>query len=405
MSLSHYIEAEKTKDLSILKEILGAEDSFFFETINENSSEIKIITAAKPIQKFRSLDELDGFIKNHGDKYKNTDAGMAGYINYEGALEFAFYEKIHELNLKQEDLKSLLMPYQDKETKYKIITPDSDEFINNVKKAQEYISEGDIYQANITRKFLIENQKEPFLNKQAKANFKSQKIGLNIYSKLRKANPAPYCGYLNFEDYEIISSSPESFLKIYSEGSKLKISSSPIKGTADLENRNFLINSKKDKAEHIMIVDLVRNDLGRICKTGSIEVGEMLGIYQFKNLFHYISTVSGDLKDKLSFKEIFEACFPGGSITGAPKIRAMEIIKELEPVERGPYTGSMGYMKYNGEHLKAEFNILIRTIVINKKKNEASFHSGGGITAYSDPKLELEESNLKAEKLIDALNT
>jgi len=206
------------------------------------------------------------------------------------------------------------------------------------------------------------------------------------------------------------------------------IESSPIKGTADLSKKNELLISEKEKAEHIMIIDLIRNDLSRISKTGSVKVSEFMEIKKFKNLFHLVSKVSSVLNEdsflKISsehrsskpwmtnksqnftsipdLEKIFSATFPGGSITGTPKIRAMEIIKELEGIKRGPYTGSIGYFKF---HEGGEFNIIIRSLVYDKIKQELSFHSGAGITSGSNPEEEFKEIQLKAEKIYQSLGS
>ena len=293
---------------------------------------------------------------------------------------------------------------------WKVIKPDDTDYIAAVKKCQEYIKEGDIYQANIAHKFRVQGE-----------GVKGE--GVTIYERLKALNPAPYSGYMDFEDFEIISSSPESFLKFTKQNQDWLISSSPIKGTAKLNELSSLMESSKERAEHIMIVDLIRNDLGRICQPGTIKADELMSIHKFKNLYHYISTVTGLLRhpgliegspnkargsstpsqnNKIpNFEKIFAATFPGGSITGTPKIRCMEIIKELESGPRGLFTGAMGYFRFQDG---GEFNILIRTIIHDKKTDEWSFHTGSGITAYSDPEKELEESYLKAEKLVEVFN-
>ena len=271
--------------------------------------------------------------------------------------------------------------------------PSSKKYLEAIQKCQDYIKEGDIYQANITQKFTICHPEEL----QATS-------GSQLYQKLKSLNPAPYMGYMNFKNYEIISSSPECFLSLEPKNEDWFISSSPIKGTAKLNELDYLLKSEKERAEHIMILDLIRNDLSRICEPGSIEVPEILASHKFTNLYHLISTINGKLKAQEAlpnFQDIFAACFPGGSITGAPKIRAMEIIKELESNPRGPYTGTMGYFRFKDG---GKFNILIRSFVHDKINNELSFHVGAGITAQSNPEQELQECYLKAEKLLEVLN-
>lgn len=359
--------------------------SFSFES-SDNSG--KSICGSNPIAIFNCLEDLDEFIETHTELRSLTNAGIAGYISYEGDLEFGVFEeiKVCETGLPRR----LRYASSARNDDNLLVYPDPQKYINAVKKCQEYIREGDIYQANIAHKFIVRN-----------TNLSEEEV----YSKLKALNPAPYTGYMRFKNYSIISSSPESFLKISNTGT---ISSSPIKGTANLDQLNELSVSAKEHAEHIMIVDLIRNDLGRICETGSIALNEKLKIKKFINLYHLISVIEGQLKPEIyningvpSFAKIFASCFPGGSITGAPKIRAMQIIKELESNPRGPYTGTMGYYRFRDG---GEFNILIRSIIINKIFDEISFHTGSGITAYSDPDSELEETYLKAEKLIEVFS-
>lgn len=398
MSLLNSIEQENKVEAE-----LSLSYNFCFETLDEKSQVNKTIYGSNPDRIFTSLEELEEFVGVNYSKYKDTNAGIAGYIGYEGDLEFAFYKDIYVSDQQVRNSSNGLEDFWSKNS-FCIKEADPLEFIDAVKKCQQYIKEGDIYQANLTRKFLVDIVKENSDIK--KENNFDCLLGEAIYQKLCKSNPAAYAGYMNFAKYQIISSSPESFLKFYNDKDKTGaryISTSPIKGTAEINKLNFLRASEKDHAEHIMIVDLERNDLGRLCKTGTISVEELMGIHKFNNLYHYISTIAGELKeelyaDGLKFNKIFAALFPSGSITGAPKIRAMEIIRELESSPRGPYTGTMGYWKFNGE---GEFNILIRSIVVDKQSREISFHAGGGITASSIPEEELKETNLKAQKLKD----
>lgn len=334
----------------------------------------KFILCKNPIAKFTDLNTLNEFINS---RTFTENAGFAGYISYEGDLEFVVFE---EINI-QPSLKSSQKAPSIQGAIYK---PSKSQFIDCINKCKEYIREGDIYQANLSQKFTIQ----------------SQNPTREVYAKLKLSNPNTYMGFLDYSKYQILSSSPESFLKIYPKNSKWYIESSPIKGTAKLNHKSDLELSEKEKAEHIMILDLIRNDLNRICKTGSVQVSKSLNIERCSNLYHLISTVEGELKE-LDFPQIFAAMFPGGSITGAPKIRAMEIIKKLEPCPRGPYTGSMGYFRFKDG---GEFNILIRTLIYNKFEQEFSFHSGAGITADSEPDKEYEEILLKAQKLFEVFD-
>lgn len=402
---------------------------------------INQIKCFKPIRKFFSLSGLNSFLQENPEILESPEAGIAGYICYEGDMEFILYEEIKkissvninsEINTESDIYKQSLkkIPHQNFKIKdFPIKNFNRNEYIRKIQECQKYIEEGDIYQANISEKISLSKEL---------SNDDIEKL----YENLKAANPAPYSAFINYSNYAILSSSPESFLKIYPKNHKddenaenknaeigvtqhaydWVIESSPIKGTADLTKKNELLISEKEKAEHIMIIDLIRNDLSRISKTGSVRVSEFMEIKKFKNLFHLVSKVSSILNED-SFLEIssehtsskprmanksqkitlipdlekiFSATFPGGSITGTPKIRAMEVIKELEGIKRGPYTGSIGYFKF---HEGGEFNIIIRSLVYDKIKQELSFHSGAGITSGSNPEEEFKEIQLKAEKL------
>jgi para-aminobenzoate synthetase component 1 len=207
---------------------------------------------------------------------------------------------------------------------------------------------------------------------------------------------------MNFEGFNIICSSPERFLSI----KKRVVETRPIKGTMprgfnvaeDLKNKNILINSEKDKAELLMVVDLERNDLSKVCKPGSVKVTELFKLEEYSTVFHLVSTVIGELKEAVSPLDCIKACFPGGSITGTPKIRSMEIIEELEPVRRNIYTGALGYLGFEGN---VDLNIIIRTILI--KDNKAYFGVGGGITWDSKEESEYDETLDKAKALMRVL--
>lgn len=255
-----------------------------------------------------------------------------------------------------------------------------------VDKLRELIRDGEIYQANLSQQF--------------RASFNGR--GIDLYRKLRESNPAPYAAYLNFGDEKILSSSPERFLKCDSGIASTR----PIKGTRprgkDLAEENFYKNelalSEKDKAELLMIVDLERNDLGKICRPGSIEVEGLYGQETYASVIHQTASIRGCLAEGRNAIDCIEAMFPGGSITGTPKIRAMEVIDELETVKRGIYTGSIGYIGFDG---RADFNIAIRTMRI--KNNEIAFNVGGGVVWDSDPVSEYEETLLKAKAIFQAL--
>ncbi len=261
-----------------------------------------------------------------------------------------------------------------------------EEYLKRIVELKEWIREGEIYQANFSQRFT--------------ADFDGS--GIDLYHQLRTVNPAPYAAYLNFGDEEILSSSPERFLKC-ADGFA---STRPIKGTRprgcsqDEEDRfrHELSHSEKDWAELLMIVDLERNDLGRVCVPGTIEVKDLYGLETYASVIHQTATVQGRLRPECDAIDAIEAMFPGGSITGAPKIRAMEIIDETERGDRGVYTGSIGYLGFDG---RADFNIAIRTICV--EAGQAVLNVGGGIVWDSDPDSEYEETLLKARALFTAL--
>lgn len=261
-----------------------------------------------------------------------------------------------------------------------------DEYIETVEKFRQYIRTGDIYIANLTQRFCCETTKEPY----------------EVYKNLRHINPAPFAAFMNVEDFSIVSSSPERFLEIRNN----VVETRPIKGTRprgknseeDLKNKMELINSEKDKSELLMIVDLERNDLSKVCKPYSVKVTELFELEEYSTVFHLVSTVIGELKEEHTAVDCIKACFPGGSITGAPKVRSMEVIEELEPTRRNIYTGCIGYLGFDGN---ADFNIVIRTILMKDKK--AYLGVGGGITWESIKEDEYEETLDKARALMRVL--
>ena len=266
------------------------------------------------------------------------------------------------------------------------------EFCRRVKLAQEYIAAGDIYQVNLSHEFSSPCPWSPEQGNEA---------SFTLYEHLRKISPAPFAAYLNLDQRQILSSSPELFLRI----SGREITTRPIKGTrprfrdqsADERSAYELITSPKEIAELIMITDLERNDLGRICMPGSINVSELLSLERFEQVFHLVSTVNGQLQPDTDPLDALLSCFPGGSITGAPKIRAMQIIDELETTSRGLYTGAIGVFGFNDESI---FNIAIRTAMVEQQ--QLHFNVGAGIVADSVPEQEFEETLHKARGIFQA---
>jgi para-aminobenzoate synthetase component 1 len=226
---------------------------------------------------------------------------------------------------------------------------------------------------------------------------------LQLYSAIRTNNPAPFCGLFQAGKTAIVSASPERFLKVDRNGT---VETRPIKGTrrrprspiADLYAGTELATSEKDRSENVMIVDLLRNDLSRICEVDSLSVDRLCEIETFPFLLHMVSSIRGRLKENVSLSQLMAAIFPGGSITGAPKIRAMEIIAEIEPTVRGPYCGCLGYISTNGD---MDWNILIRTLTCSH--GWWQFQVGGGIVADSQPEQEEEETWTKAAGIVAAI--
>lgn len=261
-----------------------------------------------------------------------------------------------------------------------------EKFKNSVRKIKNYIKNGDVYQVNLTQRFSGTTELSSY----------------ELYRDLRKISPAPFGAYLNFDSFHILSNSPERFIKCFDN----KIQTRPIKGTRprgkdkieDLKLQDELLNSEKDKAELLMIVDLQRNDLGKISKVGTVKVPELFVIEPYANVNHLVATVEGELEEGKSCIDIIKATFPGGSITGAPKIRAMEIIDELENTKRNVYTGSLGYIGFDGS---MDLNIAIRTII--KKDDNLYFQVGGGITWDSNEEDEYNETLYKAKSIMKAL--
>jgi para-aminobenzoate synthetase component 1 len=249
-----------------------------------------------------------------------------------------------------------------------------------VRRAIEYIGAGDVFQVNLSQRFTAGLKSHP----------------AEIYQRLVRQSPAAYGAYLGYDDFAIISNSPELFLRVTPDR---RIVTRPIKGTRPMAAgmEMALRDSIKDQAELNMIVDLERNDLGRVCRVGSVEVAERRAIEAHPTLYHGVATIRGMLREDVTFVDLLRATFPGGSVTGAPKIRAMEIIDELEPVRRGPYCGAIGYLDAAGN---MQFNVAIRTMIA--KAGRIHIPVGGGIVADSDPAEEYEETLVKAKAMMAA---
>ena len=260
------------------------------------------------------------------------------------------------------------------------------EYDQMLARCQEHILAGDIYQANLSHRFSA-----PFAGR-----------GIDLYRRLRAINPSPFAAYLRFHEHEIVSCSPERLVQV-EHG---RVETRPIAGTrprvderhADRRLQRDLLASEKERAEHLMIVDMARNDIGRVCEAGSVAVDSFMHVEAYSHVHHLVSRVTGKLQSGADAFDLLAATFPGASITGVPKVRCMEIVDALEPVRRGVYTGSAGYIGLDGS---MDFNILIRTFLV--QQGQAYFHVGGGIVADSKPEHEYQETLAKGRALCEAL--
>jgi len=267
---------------------------------------------------------------------------------------------------------------------------DPDAFRIAVEKAKTYIAAGDIFQANLSRRW--------------HAAADERVNSADLYARLRATNPAPFGGLVQRDDFAIVSSSPERLIRRRGD----RLDTRPIAGTRprvegsdeSAEHKAELLSHPKERAEHIMLIDLERNDLGRVCVGGSVQVDEYMVVESYSHVHHIVSNVTGEVRQDVTPGDLLRAVFPGGTITGCPKVRCMEIIHELEQRPRGAYTGSMGYLNHNGD---CDLNILIRTMSVTGNRIEIA--AGGGIVADSDPGRELEETRAKAKGLLLALET
>ena len=331
-----------------------------------------------------ALSELPEVLGDHGFAL----GGLAGWVGYEGEFSFGQYSQMlifdhsHDQWWELGELSGQLAESTDDAATISSFKPlqTESQFIESVQRVQEWIRAGDIYQANLSQAF--------------EAKIEGGSL-FGLYESLRDASPAPMSAWLSLAGKEVLSSSPESFLRI----SGRQVETRPIKGTrprfedpdADTRSAYELQTSPKEIAELIMITDLLRNDLGQVCEFGSVEVREMLQLEALEQVHHLVSTITGTLTKDRDAIDCLAACFPGGSITGAPKKRAIEIIEQLEARKRGIYCGAIGWLGANGE---SSFNIAIRTLV--REGEHLSYQVGAGIVADSDPAHEYQETLQKA---------
>jgi len=309
---------------------------------------------------------------------RGTEGGLAGWFDYDGNFRFGDFSRWRPA---APDATAGPAPRVRPSFRPGL---DPEEWIGLVKRAHAYIAAGDIYQVNLTHTLTAEWPEHPAL----------------FYPRLRAASPAPYACCVQLGDTAVLSASPECFLRIDGR----RIVTRPIKGTRPRAGRDAaaareLLASEKERAELVMITDLERNDLGQVCEYRSVEVTALCELQTFAQVHHLVSTVEGRLRPEVTAVQAVRACYPGGSITGAPKKRAREIIAELEPVPRGIYTGAIGYFGRDG---RAVFNIAIRTLVV--RDGRATYGVGAGIVADSDPAAEYDETLHKAAGLFAALS-
>jgi anthranilate synthase component I len=307
----------------------------------------------------------------------NGQAWLMAEPGFEGLLD-EFAGRVNELRA----------PAPSRGAAIQITEEDPAKFLDSVRRALEYTAAGDVYQTNLSRQW---------------SGAGSAADGpVAIYKRLRDTNPSPFAAILRHEDFALLSSSPERLVAVRGE----RVSTRPIAGTRprgasaadDAALIRSLLDNEKERAEHVMLIDLERNDLGRVCVGGSVHVDEYMSVETYAHVHHIVSNVSGRLRQDVSPIGVIRAMFPGGTITGCPKFRCMQIIAQLEGCGRGAYTGSIGYLNRDGS---CDFNILIRTITA--QGSSLRFRAGAGIVADSNPAQELAETRAKAEGLLRAL--
>ncbi|MBF0319994.1 MAG: anthranilate synthase component I [Nitrospirae bacterium] len=362
---------------------MGYENVRFFERLNIGGKP----SLGLPDMFFMNMDTLLIF-----DNLKQVIKVVANAnILYSPSPEAAYAEATAKIDSIIETLgRSAELPMLDVNCSYPDVQYKSSfskhEFCGAVDKAKEYIRAGDIFQVVIAQRFETEEKVDPF----------------NIYRALRVINPSPYMFYLNIGDASIVGSSPEILVRL--EGDRVILR--PIAGTRprgktdeeDLAMEKELMADPKEKAEHIMLVDLGRNDVGRVARPGTVEVTDLMSVERYSHVMHLVSNVEGTLSEGLDAFDVLRACFPAGTVTGAPKVRAMEIIDELEPVLRGPYAGAVGYFSFSGA---MDMCITIRTLVI--KDGTIYVQAGAGIVADSTPEGEYNETVNKARGMLRAV--
>ena len=422
------IEIQKV-DLASFCYLDNSRYPFLLESVNHNDNNRYSILFAFPGENIvlNNASDFD-FLNKLESKYKlnntNSDLPFCGgwfvYLSYEliGQIEYSLSADLHNSDLPiayavkiptaiiidhQLD-KTYIVDESDDDSRINLILDDiklinpiplsplegslseenQEKFISGVQSSLKYIIAGDVFQVNLSRQW------------QYKLNNHADSAA--IYKSLKKANPAPFSALIHYQDFSIISSSPERLFSVNND----VLQTRPIagthprgKGSDDETLKDNLISNPKEIAEHVMLLDLERNDMGRVCEYGSVFVNEVMTLETYPYVHHIVSNIKGKLKKQAGIKDIIKALFPGGTITGCPKVRCMQIISELEQMPREAYTGSVGYLSQNG---RMDFNILIRSFI--HKDNKLSFRAGAGIVYDSIPERELAETRHKAEGLI-----
>lgn len=372
-----------------------------------------VLKAYKQFYKAHSNDWLFGFfsydLKNEIEELISTHDDLIGmplthffqpeiiFFKKENEFVIGFFEEVKSnaeidsifdsiINTKHQSATSLLPIIEIKAKE------DKGSYIEKIHQVKKHIQRGDIYEMNYCTEFY--------------GQYDESIDTMTLYNKLNKVSPAPFSCLYTLGKKALVCSSPERFLKKHGQ----KMYSQPIKGTVkrgattpeDVELKNKLYNSEKDRSENVMIVDLVRNDMSHFAKQGSVKVEELFGIYGFSQVYQMISTISCELEEGTDNIDAIMGCFPPGSMTGAPKIRAMQLIEEMESTRRGLYSGVVGYFGPEGDF---DFNVVIRSILVNAETKHVSLMAGGAITALSDPESEYEECLIKAQAMIKVLTT
>ena len=372
-------------------QVLSGSDIEALRTEIGNQEKIELPYSFRPgLVGYISYEGEYRFLKVDRALVLDHDSGVINFIGeFESKTEFDYWHNAALLRIGVSGGEQAMYKLRNpalKATNFSVRHSD-DQYLELIRGAQNFIASGDIYQACLTNEISLDVRGD----------------GLHTFLRLRESNPAPYAAYLRVGDTEIICSSPEQFLKLDASGC---ISSKPIKGTRprgataaeDQEQARALSEDPKERAENLMIVDLMRNDFARVAKADSVAVPKLFDLESYATVHQLVSTITAELESERDIFDVIAAAFPGGSMTGAPKIRAMQIISELEAGERGIYSGIIGHINSSGQ---AEFGMVIRTIV--RRGDSARIGIGGGITSDSVPELELRETKIKAAALLRVL--